>query len=137
MTTREWLSRGQDISRAVDSLIAAKVRALSSAEGATRPLSEIKVQGGGGNTAQERIMTFAQLSEEIDRQLADLYRTQAEILSELGRMDDLRLRSVLIDRYINNMTFEDIAKKQMYSNRRIYSLHQDALTIFEGLTSVQ
>ncbi|MPM68909.1 hypothetical protein SDC9_115844 [bioreactor metagenome] len=137
MTTREWLSRGRDISRAVDTLIGAKVRALSMAEGATKPLGKVKVQGGGGNTTQDRMMTFAELSEEIDRQLAELFRMQAEILSELKKVEDLRLRAVLIDRYVNNESFEDIAKKQKYSERRIYALHKKALSIFEGLKSVQ
>lgn len=67
------------------------------------------------------------LQEDI-RRFTELYH---EINGKIELIPALELKTILIDKYMNMMTFESIAEKNDCSIRWVYELHQRALSAFE------
>lgn len=76
---------------------------------------------------------LAEYSAEIDRQIDHLYEVKAEIQKAISRLDDSRYRDILSGRYLDGLTFEEIAVKIKYSYKQTCRLHGRALIKMEGI----
>lgn len=70
------------------------------------------------------------IDEEIDRYI-DL---KGEIRMAIDKVEDAKMRALLIDRYLNFMKWSKIAKKMAYSEQHIYRLHKEALKLIKVKT---
>ena len=73
------------------------------------------------------------LELEIDRQVDKLVDVKTEILHLISKLDDGRYREILIGRYLDGLTFEEISVRIKYSYKQTCRLHGRALLKMEGI----
>ena len=127
MTTKEWLNRGYKLDDEINSLLKEQQEAFSKAIGVNYSATE-KVQTSKRNTSEDRLINYASYSELIDNRVDELYAVKQEILQVINKVNDSVLRTLLIKRYINFQTWEEIAYGMNYSYRQICRLHGKALS---------
>ena len=87
-------------------------------------------EGGGGGRSdriQSAVGMLVELQEKLADQLAALARMREEIVREIDRVEELRLRQILRMRYIDGMKWEEIAVAQRIDYRWLLRLHGRAL----------
>ena len=67
------------------------------------------------------------LEAEINRDMKGLIKLREQIMTAIMAVDDANLRQLLIYRYVEGRTFEDIACTMQYSWRWVCALHGQAL----------
>lgn len=127
MTTKEWLTRARNLDKEINRLLAEKEKALSAATSSTAPASGEKVQTSRRNSSESKFLNYAEYSELIDNRIDELYAVKKEILSAINELDSSTLRTLLIARYINFHTWEEIAVEMNYSYMHVCRLHGKAL----------
>jgi hypothetical protein len=127
MTVKEWLQRAKKLDEEIDELIKAQEQALTAATSVTCGTGE-KVQTSNVNTSEGKFINYASYSEMIDNRIDELYAIKQEILQAINLVDDATLRTLLIARYINFGTWEQIAVDLHYSYVHIvHNLHPKSL----------
>ena len=132
MTTKEWLSRAKKMDSEINRLLEEQAKALTTATGSTAPIAGEKVQTSRRNRSESKFLNYAAYSELIDRSIDELYAVKKEILSAINELDSSTLRTLLIARYINFHTWEEIAVEMNYSYVHVVNnLHPRALREIE------
>lgn len=127
MTVKEWLLRAKNLDNEINELIKAQEQALTAATSVTCGGGE-KVQTSNVNTSEGKFINYASYSEMIDNRIDELYAIKQEILQAINLVDDGTLRTLLIARYINFGTWEQIAVDLHYSYVHIvHNLHPKSL----------
>lgn len=121
---RAILSRVRRMGERVEQLQEAKLRAYEMETSITASPSQERVQTSNERRPGE---SFAALSDEVDRQLAELAQAKAEALRLIGRIRDNRTATVLTAYYINGETLELISVHMNYSYRNVKRLHRKGL----------
>lgn len=86
------------------------------------------VSSPDGDSAMINVISRIQILEDkLAKKLDVLLSQVTEIEISIRCISDDTLRVILFDRYINDMSFADIAEKMNYSERQIYTLHKIAL----------
>lgn len=133
MTAKEWLSRARRMSSRLRALQTSKEQAFARATSAA--------VGGGehvsGGLPADKLAAYAEVSRVVDRQIAKLERTRAEILQVIGKVEDNTLAMLLTEYYVNDKTWAQIAAQQHYSWRQVMRLHGHALQIIRELTGLE
>ena len=127
---RKWLGRARAMKR--------ELKALKSARESTFEMLTSITQNYNSDGAQStkdphKFDKLAEYSAEIDRQIDHLYEVKAEIQKAISRLDDSRYRDILSGRYLDGLTFEEIAVKIKYSYKQTCRLHGRALIKMEGI----
>lgn len=133
MTAKEWLGRARRLRLRLDALQTSKEQAFARA-------TSVVVGGGehvSGGEPADKHAAYAELSLAVDRQIEELERTRAEILQVIGRVEDNTLSTLLIEYYVNDKMWEEIAAEQHYSWRQVMRLHGHALQIIRELTGME
>ena len=133
MTAKEWLSRARRMSGRLRALQTSKEQAFARATSAA-------VAGGehvSGGLPADKLVAYAEVSRVVDRQIAKLEHTRAEILQVIGRIEDNTLSTLLTEYYVNDKTWAQIAAQQHYSWRQVMRLHGHALQIIRELTGLE
>ena len=127
MTTKEWLMRGWEINKEINALLEEKEQAFSRACSVTAPTDCEHVTTTRRNTFEEKTARYADYEKKIDRRIDELYQIKQEILSAIELVNDSTLRKLLIKRYLQFKTWEQIAMEMSYSYMHITRLHGKAL----------
>lgn len=131
MTTKEWLSRGWRIDREIRELEQAQVEALALATRTTAGTDGERVDGGGDNSSEREMVAYADKAAEyavmIDEKIRELVGIKTEIIRAVERVENPTLRAVLMARYVNFKTWEQIAVEMSYSYMHVCRLHGRAL----------
>ena len=123
MTTKEWLMRGWEINKEINALLEEKERAFSRACSVTAPTDREHVTTTRRNTFEEKTVRYADYEKKIDRRIDEL-------------LNDCTLRKLLIKRYLQFKTWEQIAVEMNYSYMHITRLHGKALQKVKMLQNV-
>lgn len=126
MTAKEWLNRGRALNKTIEGLEKAKARAYDIAVGTAEELTE-KVQESRGNSVEDRLVTYADYCREIDKHKTELFRILKEITEAIMKVEDPTLRNLLIYRYLDFETWEQVAVNINYSYMHTCRLHSAAL----------
>lgn len=129
-----WLQRGRYLNREINALLDAKRRAFDLACAFGGGLGE-KVQTSPTNSQERRLLSLAEYELEIDRQIDKLYRITEEIRQVIEKVEDSTLRVLLIERYINCKTWEQVAEEVDKEVRWVYELHKKALVAVKKIRS--
>lgn len=124
MTAKQWLSRGMNIDREINTLLAVRDEVRARATAVTQAISGDPVQGTKDPHKFDRLV---ELDERIDRLVDRLVETRLDIISAISELDDGRQRELLFKRYIEGKRFEQIAVEMRYSIRQTWRMHGDAL----------
>ena len=133
MTAKEYLRQ----IAALDAKITGRLKQLENLKhlaAVTRSPSDIspdKVQTSvEGDRMAAIIAEWVDIEREIDDDVDKLVRTKHRIIGEIHQLADARYIQILELRYVELMTFEQIADEMGIVLRHVYRLHGGALEAF-------
>ena len=88
---------------------------------------------GAASPDPHKMDTYADYCRQVEERARELTRISNEILACISRVEDGRYRQLLICRYLNFMTWEQIAVTMSYSWRWTMTLHAEALMAVEDV----
>lgn len=124
MTAKEWLSRARTIDGELEALKEAHEIMVEQLTKATQPLTGDTVQSTKDPHAFDKL---GELAVEIEKATKADHKIKAEVLAAIMKLNNPAHRRLLILRYINGHTFEQIAVKMNYSWRQTCRIHGRAL----------
>lgn len=130
MTAKEYLRRAYKLNEEIDQLETAKREMFSRITSITPDYNGDTVSG---TKDPHKYDAYAQFAAEIDNRIDELINIKSDILNTINKVKDAKLRTLLIARYINFMTFESIAVMMNYDWRWIMQLHSRALMEIERI----
>ena len=128
---KNYLYRAWNLDREIDALERLK-RSTYDALTGTTPKPDATP---GGSPDPHKFDRYAALAELIDRRVDELADLRAELLREIARVGNSRYRTLLLDRYVRFMRWEDIATEMHYAVRHVTRLHIEALDAFAAKMS--
>lgn len=122
-----YLSRYRRLNERIDRLLEEQSRWRERALKITPTLSQSP--GGGGNDSPiERPMDkVLEIEKEVDREIDEMQIVRKEIRETLNQLEDENLKLLMEYRYIDGLTWEQIAVKMHYGFQWVCKLHGRAL----------
>lgn len=126
MTAEEWLNRGYKLNETIKLLDKAKMRAYDIAVGTAIELKE-KVQESHGNGTENKLTEYLYYVQQIETHKRRLILIMQEIENAIMEVEDNTYKTLLIYRYLNFDTWENISVLMNYNERSIYKIRKRAL----------
>lgn len=123
----KYLSRYIALNRRVDRLLEEKAKWWSLCLKVTPSLSQAPGGGESGSPIERPMDKVLEIEEEINKEIDELQEVCRGIKTVLGQLEDDTLRLLMEYRYLDGLTFEEIAVKMHYSWRWVIKLHGKAL----------
>ena len=123
----EYLSRYRKLGKRIEQLSTERAMWLSRACKTTQTISDMPKAKNGAQGDSGEIAQYIEIGEEITRELRNLHRLRREIRTVIAALEDDTLQALMLYRYIDGMTFEEIAVKMNFSWRWTITLHGRAL----------
>ncbi len=128
MTAKEYLSQAYRIDQRINS----KLEQIQSLRRLlTKVNSTLDDMPGNPNRdrslVEEYLVKIVDLEREIDSEIDRLVTIKADIIHAIGAVDDMECRMLLEERYLNFMSWDDIAYDMSYSVRHVHRIHSRAL----------
>ena len=123
----EYLSRYQKLGKRIEQLCAERAVWLSKACKITQAITDMPKAKNGAQGNSGELEKYVEIGEEITKELQKLHRMRREIRSIISTLEDDTLQTLMMYRYINGMTFEEIAVRMHYSWRQVCRKHGKAL----------
>ena len=126
MTAKEWLNRGYKLNETIKLLDKAKMRAYDIVVGTAAELKE-KVQESHGNGTENKLTEYLYYVQQIETHKRRLILIMQEIENAIMEVEDNTYKTLLIYRYLNFETWENISVLMNYNERSIYKIRKRAL----------
>lgn len=123
----EYLSRYRKLGKRIEQLSTERAMWLSRACKTTQTISDMPKAKNGAQGDSGEVAQYIEIGEEITRELRNLHRLRREIRAVITTLEDDILQTLMLYRYIDGMTFEQIAVKMNFSWRWTITLHGRAL----------
>ena len=123
----EYLSRYRKLGKRIEQLSTERAMWLSRACKTTQTISDMPKAKNGAQGDSGEVAQYIVLGEVITRDLRNLHRLRREIRTVIAALEDDTLQALMLYRYIDGMTFEQIAVKMNFSWRWTITLHGRAL----------
>ena len=123
----KYLSRYITLNRRIDRLLEEKAKWWSLCLKTTPNLSQAPGGGESGSPVERPMDKVLEIEAEINREIDELQEVCRGIKTVLGQLEDDTLRLLMEYRYLDGLTFEEIAVKMHYSWRWVIKLHGKAL----------
>lgn len=123
----KYLSRYITLNRRIDRLLEEKAKWWSLCLKTTPSLSQAPGGGESGSPVERPMDKVLEIEEKIDQEIDELLEVRRDIKTVLGQLEDDTLRLLMEYRYLDGLTFEEIAVKMHYSWRWVIKLHGKAL----------
>ena len=133
MTNREkidYLKQYKNLDKYINHLIEDAERLRTRAEKITPTLTGLPQGGDGENQRELAICKLVDLNNEIDEKINLYVDLGREIRGNIDSVPDVILRTILLLKYIEGLTWEQIAVDLQYSWRNVHYLHSRALKEF-------
>ena len=124
----EYLSRYRKLGKRIEQLSTERAMWLSRACKTTQTISDMPKAKNGAQGDSGEVAQYIEIGEEITRELRNLHRLRREIRTVIAALEDDTLQTLMLYRYIDGMTFEEIAVKMNYSYVHVCRLHGQALS---------
>lgn len=111
---KEWLWSANKLNGEIEELDKARQKAFALA-------------CGKRNGMDKQIAEYIDYSNAIDDNIKKLFAVQTKIINAVKLCDNSIYRSILLARYINGSTFEEISVDTGYCYRQVIRLHGQAL----------
>ena len=85
------------------------------------------------NTSEDKLIKLADKSSEIDSKVDELVDFKITMGDYISQLEDERHRVILRERYINGLSFREIAKIVGYTERHLHRIHGEALVEFQKI----
>lgn len=123
----KYLSRYIALNRRIDRLLEEKAKWWSLCLKTTPSLSQAPGGGESGSPVERPMDKVLEIEAEINREIDELQEVCREIKAVLNQLEDDTLRLLMEYRYIDGLTWEQVAEKMHYSWRHTCRLHGEAL----------
>ena len=123
----KYLSRYIALNRRIDRLLEEQSRWRERALKTTPTLSQAPGGGGSGSPIERPMDKVLEIDEEINREIDTLQTVRQEIRAALNQLEDENLKLLMEYRYIDGLTWEQIAVKMHYGFQWVCKLHGRAL----------
>lgn len=100
-------------------------------------LKEINVQESQRQTIEDRIIKYVEYTNELDELVDNLVDKKMTITREIEMLEERTYRTLLIERYINNKDWQEVADCLGYERKYTLRLHNDAIREFKRLKKTQ
>lgn len=124
MTAKEWLQRGWKLDKEINALLSLRAEARRRALSISPSYKGDVVQSSANPHKFDKLVELESL---IDARVDELTGIRSEILATIRQVPDARYRTLLIERYTEFKTWEQIAVDMNYSFRRVTQMHGEAL----------
>jgi len=133
MTAKDYLKQTFTLDIEINTLMKTAAVLESKAEKTTTVLDPNKIDSGSLNlhSREDAIVKMIDFKDLIDEKTDKLVDLKKEIFEKIYKINNVEYRTLLILRYINLKSFEQIAVEMCYSYRHITRLHGWALREFE------
>ncbi len=128
MTAKEWLQRGWKLDKEINALLSLRAEARRRATSVSPSYNGDVVQSTANPHKFDRLVELESL---IDARVDKLTGIRAEILTAIAQVPDARYRTLLLERYTEFKTWEQIAVDMGYTWRQVCRLHGHALIEME------
>lgn len=116
MTVQQWLKRGYNLNKEINTLMQEREAAFALATNASAPPSDREyVDGSQLNTTEIYYIQYIEYGRQLDEMLNKLYQVKQEIISFIESIENPTYRTLLFMRYIQCKTWEGIAEELDYS----------------------
>ena len=122
-----YLSRYRRMSKRIDRLLEEQSRWREMALKITPVLSQTPGGGESGSPIERPMDKVLEIDAEINREIDELQTVRQGIRAALNQLEDENLKLLMEYRYIDGLTWEQIAVKMNYSYMQICRLHGKAL----------
>ena len=95
---------------------------------ATSTISDMPSGGGEGDKIGGGIARLMELDEEINKKIDALVDFRKVVENKINTVGNATLRRILFLRYINGLTWENVAVVMNYGYRQVCRLHGKALS---------
>ena len=122
-----YLSRYRRLNQRIDRLLEEQGRWRERAMRITPVLSPVPGGGGSGSPIERPMDKVLEIDAEINREIDELQIVRQEIRAVLNQLEDENLELLMEYRYIDGLTWEQIAVKMHYGFQWVCKLHGRAL----------
>ena len=122
-----YLSRYRRLNERIDRLLEEQSRWREMALKITPTLSQTPGGGESGSPIERPMDKVLEIDVEINREIGELQIVRQEIHAALNQLEDENLKLLMEYRYIDGLTWEQVAEKMHYSWRHTCRLHGEAL----------
>lgn len=122
-----YLSRYRRLNQRIDRLLEEQYRWKCLAMKVTQNFSPTPGGGESGSPIERPMDKVDELERKITQAIDELADIRMEIEAVLGQLEDDTLRKLMEYRYIDGLTWEQVAEKMHYSWRHTCRLHGEAL----------
>ena len=127
---KEWLNRNYGIALEIQAIQRRLERMNADLEKVTRPLKikEVIEANNPGNAQEDRLADYIDLSDDLSIRLLHLARLDTETMAVITKMESPTLRTILIERYINRLNWNQIKEKVHKDGGWVFELHRQAIS---------
>lgn len=134
MTPKEFLQQAFYLDHRINSKIEQIDSLNSLAQKATSTLSDMpKAPGRNASRLEEIIVKVVMLEEEINKDIDELVELKVKITEVINDVPDKEQQMVLEKRYLNFLSFEQIAVDLNFSIQHVFRIHKQALCSIEAI----
>lgn len=123
----EWLKNYRALDAKIESLTEDLQVWNARATKITATISQEPKASSSGDQIQRCVDKICELREEISQEVDKLRQRRQQIEAAIRTLEDERYRDLLWYRYIEGMTWDEIAVKMYYSRMQVCRLHGRAL----------
>lgn len=137
MNSKEYLGQAYRLNELIDSEIKELDELTSRRLSMESPKLDAIGKGSGVGAGAKYtyiIDKIIDLEEKINSEIDRYIDLKEELRTAINQVEDAEMRVLLIDRYLNFMTWTEIAVKMNYSERHIYRIHKQALRLIKTKT---
>lgn len=122
------LNRYRDISLEIERMIEERAREYSKACKITPVYTDMPKQTSSDNKLQTAIGKLLEEDQRLAEKISEYLSVKLKIEAEIEAVEDEQLQCLLRYRYIDHLTWEQIAEKMNYSRVHVLRLHKKILS---------
>lgn len=125
---KDWLNRNFGFAMELDALQRRLDRMQSDIEKCVKPIRLREVQEQPfGNGAEDRLADWIDMSADLERKRFILLSRDKETMEVIEKVESATLRTILIERYVNRLSWNAVSEAIHYERRWTMELHRQAL----------
>ena len=128
---KEWLNRNFGKAMEIEALKRRLERMESDLERSVKPIRMREVQEEPtGNSQEEKLAEYLDMQKMVELKILELGIEDQKTIKAILYVDSAIYRTILIERYVNRLSWKDIAKVMHFSpgGGHFYHLHLEALS---------